>query len=159
VDAFLYIGTGDFHPIEVGLRTGKDVYIYSPVSKELKLLDKKILEGINKRRKGSYLAFLTRKNIGFLVTTKSGQNNIKTAWALKEYIKKKFPEKNVYIFGGDTIDFSQLENFPYIDVWVNTMCPRISTDDAKKFAKPIIDARELKEEFGMRVPNLISTFN
>lgn len=159
VNAYLYIGTGDFHPIEVGLRTKKPVYIFSPISKELKLLDPKKLEAIEKRKKSAYMAFLTKNNIGILVTTKSGQNNIQTAWQLKDYIKEKFPEKNVYIFGGNTIDFTQLENFPFIDVWVNTMCPRISTDDSAKFAKPIIDARELKSEQGLKVPNLISTFS
>ena len=159
VDAFLYIGTGDFHPLEVGLRTGKDVYIFNPISKELKMLDKGKIESIKKRRKGAFLKFLTSENIGLLVSSKSGQNNIKTAWQLRDLFKEKFPEKKCYVFGFNTLDFGQLENFPFIDVWIGTACPRMATDDHLKFNRPLIDARELKEDLGIEVPKLISTFS
>ena len=32
VDAFLYIGSGEFHPIEVALETGKKIIVANPLS-------------------------------------------------------------------------------------------------------------------------------
>jgi diphthamide synthase subunit DPH2 len=28
----------------------------------------------------------------------------------------------------DTFDYSELENFNFIECWVNTMCPRVAED-------------------------------
>src|SRR3989344_8175384 len=33
VDCFLYIGSGNFHPIEAALKTDKKVYCYNPLSR------------------------------------------------------------------------------------------------------------------------------
>jgi 2-(3-amino-3-carboxypropyl)histidine synthase len=122
VDAFLYMGTGEFHPLGIALETGKPVIVANPASGNASGIDKKDVEKIKSRRKGSYLKFLTAKNIGILVSTKPGQNKLKQALALK----KKLKNKNSYIFIADEIDLSRLENFPFIEAWVNTACPRIA---------------------------------
>ena len=44
VDAFLYVGDGRFHPIGVQLKTGKNVFIFNPISNEFKKLEKKDIE-------------------------------------------------------------------------------------------------------------------
>ena len=54
-------------------------------------------------------------------------------------------EKNCYIFAFDTLDFSQIENFPFVECWVNTACNRI-LDDYGKFPKPLIDLADLEEK-------------
>ena len=36
----------------------------------------------------------------------------------------------------------QLENFNFIDVWVNTACPRVSFDDQEKFVKGVINLND-----------------
>ena len=71
-----------------------------------------------------------------MITTKPGQNNLKKALELKA-------DKNIYYFLDDTINFAELENFNFIDCWVNTACPRIAYDDSIKIAKPIINIGEL----------------
>ena len=40
-------------------------------------------------------------------------------------LKKKLKEKKCYIFVSDMINENELENFPFIQAWVNTACPRI----------------------------------
>jgi 2-(3-amino-3-carboxypropyl)histidine synthase len=126
VDAFLYIGTGEFHPLGIALETNKPVFVANPASGNASEIDKKDVEKIKSRKKGAYLKFLTAKNIGILVSTKPGQDKLKQARQLKNKLKNK----NCYIFIADEIDMSQLENFPFIEAWVNTACPRIS-DKAK----------------------------
>jgi diphthamide biosynthesis enzyme Dph1/Dph2-like protein len=102
------------------------VFVANPASGNASKIDKKDVEKIKSRKKGAYLKFLTAKNIGILVSTKPGQDKLKQARQLKNKLKNK----NCYIFIADEIDMSQLENFPFIEAWVNTACPRIS-DKAK----------------------------
>lgn len=125
VDAFLYVGSGRFHPIEVQLETKKKVVMANPLTNEAKVLEDGA-EKIKKQQKGALLKFLTSKNIGIIVSTKPGQNKLKEAFELKEKLK----DKKAYIFAADTINSEELENFPFIECWVNTACPRFS--DNKK---------------------------
>ncbi|MBW2993776.1 diphthamide synthesis protein [Candidatus Woesearchaeota archaeon] len=122
VDAFLYIGTGEFHPLGIALETKKPVIIANPSSGNVSRIKKSDAEKIRKKTKGAYIKFLTAKKIGILVSTKPGQNNLKQALALK----KKLKDKETYIFIANEIDSGQFENFPFIECWVNTACPRIA---------------------------------
>ena len=124
VDAFLYVGSGRFHPIEVQLETGKKVVMANPLTDEAKVLEKQETEKLKKQQKGALLKFLSSKEIGIIVSTKPGQNKFKKALELKNKIKNK----NCYIFMTDTIDYDELQNFPFIECWVNTACPRFADD-------------------------------
>ena len=73
VDAFLYVGTGYFHPIALAL-LGKEVFVLNPFSGRINILDKKDVENYEKMRKSAKLKFLNADNIGVLISTKSGQN-------------------------------------------------------------------------------------
>jgi len=124
VNAFLYIGSGEFHPINVAIETEKKVFIANPISGGISEIKEEDLEKIRKSDKVAKSKFMFAKEIGILVTIKPGQENIKKAIELK----KKLKDKNIYIFIADTIDFSQFENFNFIECWVNTACPRIKQD-------------------------------
>jgi len=125
VDAFLYVGTGKFHPLIVGVRTGKEVFTLNPISGEFKKLSEKEIENYKKRKKGALLKFMVSKEVGILVSTKKGQyHDIKEL----EFLEKKYPDKNFYTFVSETIDYNQLENFNFIEAWINTACPRIEED-------------------------------
>ena len=124
VNAFLYIGTGQFHPIVLGL-LGKDVYILNPMNGKITKLDKKKIENYKKRKKGAMIKFLSSKNIGVLISTKLGQK-----YSLKklEFLERKYKDKKFYFFITDNIDINQLQNFSFIEAWVNTSCPRLEED-------------------------------
>jgi 2-(3-amino-3-carboxypropyl)histidine synthase len=130
VDAFLYVGSGEFHPLGVSLQTEKDVFTFNPVSGVFSKLDSKEIEKYKKSKKARYVMFLSADNIGILVSTKPGQNSYKKAVSIKEKLEKK--SKKCFIFVFDTLDTNKMENFPFIDFWVNTACPRISDDKDKK---------------------------
>lgn len=140
VDAFLYIGDGNFHPVAVRLSTGKDVYVLDPYKNTITELCDADLELYEKRKKAAMTKFAVSKNIGIIVTTKPGQNKIEQAEKLKASLK----DENCYIFICDNLDFSQLENFNFIDCWVNTACPRIAIDDYDKFNKPVINIEDIR---------------
>ncbi|MEE9525357.1 MAG: diphthamide synthesis protein [Candidatus Woesearchaeota archaeon] len=125
-DTILYVGSGRFHPIEVALETGKKVVMANPLTNETKVLEKDIVEKLQKQQKGALMKFLASDNIGIIVSTKSGQEKLKKAMELKKRLKNK----NCYIFMADTINPAEFENFPFIESWINTACPRFA--DEKK---------------------------
>lgn len=120
VDCFLYIGDGQFHPLIVAVKTGKEVYVANPLANKVSKIDKKDVGDFKKRQKGALLRFLNAEKIGILVSTKPGQYNLEKALKLKKSLKK---ESFIFIF--DTLDLKDLENFRNVDCWVNTACPRI----------------------------------
>jgi 2-(3-amino-3-carboxypropyl)histidine synthase len=125
-EAFLYIGDGKFHPTALLYENEKEVYCYNPFNDQIEILDSSDLEKVLKRKKGQLAKFLSSDNIGILVTSKFGQNRSKKAEELREKLEKV--DKKAFVFMADEINFNSLENFNFIDVWINTACPRIVDD-------------------------------
>lgn len=120
VDSFLYIGSGNFHPFKIALETQKPVYIANPETNEFNQLESTLIRDYEKRKRGSQLRFLSSNKVGILVSTKLGQHNLNEVLKLKKTLKKEN-----YIFLFDTLSLNELENFPDIDVWINTACIRL----------------------------------
>ncbi len=142
VDAFLYVGSGKFHPLGIALAAGKPVFCFNPYSKKFEQLDESEVEKIKKRRKGAVVKFLDAKNIGILASIKPGQFMLKEALELKKKLKKTGKEGYVLLF--DTLDFGELENFPFIECFINMACPRI-TEDYALIKKPIANYKEIEQ--------------
>lgn len=138
-DAFLYIGDGMFHPKTLLLENDKPVYVFNPLTNAMTILGKNERDTILKKIKGALAKFYSSKEIGVIISIKPGQQNIKKALGLKE----KYPEKNFYFIVFNDIDFNQLENFHFVQIWVNTACPRIAYDDSIRTEKTIINIDDL----------------
>jgi diphthamide biosynthesis enzyme Dph1/Dph2-like protein len=138
VEGFVYVGDGLFHPKALLFKNEQKVYIYDPKTAKAKVLGKKDIEQIEKARKGALGSFYASRSIGVIVTTKYGQTRMKPALKLQE----KFPEKTFYYLLADVIDFAKLEDFPFIEVYVNTACPRIM-DDNEKVPRPMVNIEDL----------------
>ena len=130
VDAFLYIGSAYFHPIEIAIKTKKKVYIANPYTLKISEVDKKEIENFKKQKNGKLIRFYSAKNYGILVSTKPGQYNLESTLKLQKKLR------NSYIFIFNNFNELELENFPNIDFWINTACPRINS-------KNIINLEEL----------------
>lgn len=141
-DAFLYIGDGMFHPEALLLGSDKDVYCFDPFTKEFRKLGRDWAERVRKKEKGAVLAFLHADHVGVIVTVKPGQLGVQVA--LKEIfsLQQRFLEKKFYYLVCDTIDFTQLANFPFVQCFVNTACNRM-IDDYDKFPKPVVNIEEV----------------
>ncbi len=137
VDAFLYIGSGEFHA-RAFLLAGKPVFVLEPSTRKFFRMGREEMERINKKRKGALLKFYSSDRIGVLISVKPGQSTVQ-AW-LKEIMKleEKFPQKKFYYIVFDTLDFSELENFTFVQCFLNTACPRL-IDDFEKFSRPLIN--------------------
>ena len=128
VDCFLYLGSGRFHPIGITKKTDKPVFTLHPDDQKLEQLDQKLVDDHEKRKRGQYAKFLQAKNIGVLMTKKSGQVQVQATIGRILALEDQYQENRFYFFLSDTFDFNEIENFPFIDSWLNTMCPRIEED-------------------------------
>ena len=120
IDSFLFIGTGKFHPIKLASDLNKPVYIFNPETNKLDLINEKEINEFKSKIKGSYIKYLNAEKIGILISLKPGQYNLKKALDFKKKTKKQS-----YLFLFNTLNLVELENFPQIQAWVNTACPRI----------------------------------
>ncbi|MBR9699278.1 2-(3-amino-3-carboxypropyl)histidine synthase [Candidatus Woesearchaeota archaeon] len=137
-DAILYIGDGLFHPKALILAQKKiDVIQFNPRTTEMSVLTQADLEKQLKKYKANLTRYVASKKIGILVSTKTGQQYLKNALLLKEKADKEY-----FVFVGDTFDFSEMENYPFIECWVNTACPRIGFDDIAHMPKPLININD-----------------
>ena len=75
-----------------------------------------------------------------LVGLKPGQRRLEEALQLKEKLEKE--GKATHLFAMKEITPEALMEFPSVDAFVNTACPRISLDDAARFRKPILTINE-----------------
>ncbi len=147
-EGVLYIGDGLFHPkalllSQIKSKNFKPIIIFDPVVNQIKEINKKEIEKQIQKYKRNLKLFINSKTIGILVTIKPGQQYFNSAKNLKEKLKKQ--GKKSYIFIDNNLDINQLENYPFIQCWVNTACPRIGTDDILNIEKPLINIKEAFE--------------
>lgn len=142
--AFLYIGDGVFHPQAIAIKNNKPIYCYNPYTKQLILFDRKEIDAAVKQHKIAIMKFLEADAIGIIISTKPGQQFMKRCLLFKEKCEAK--GKKVYMMLSNTVDFVQMNNFPFVQCWVNSACPRIGIDDKNKVDKPILN---LEDVFGL----------
>ena len=139
IDAFLYVGSGEFHPLGVALNTKKEVFTFNPATSAFSKLNENEIEKYKRSKKANYVKFLHADNIGIMVTIKPGQYSYNKAKEIKKKLEEK--GKKCFIFVFDTLDAMDMQNFPFIDCWINTACPRIADDKDKR---NVIDMSELE---------------
>jgi 2-(3-amino-3-carboxypropyl)histidine synthase len=127
-ETILYIGSGEFHQIGIAIRTNKKVFKLHPESMNITEITPEQIEKSQKKKKGMLLKFHTAKTIGVLLSTKSGQSTVQGGKARAERLHSQFPDKKFYYFTADTLAANELDNFPFIECWLNTMCPRLMED-------------------------------
>ena len=140
VDAFLFIGGGKFHAIGTALTTTKPTVVAEPYEKRAYSVDDEVRRMLKQRWASISEAKKARK-FGVLVGLKIGQRRLEEAVKVKEKLEKS--ERNATLLAIKEITPETLMQFPSIDAFVNTACPRISLDDASRFRKPILAVNEL----------------
>ncbi len=132
VDAFLFIGSGSFHPLAV---RGRKVYSLDLEKKEIRSMEKEISLSERKRYARIFRA-KDAKTFGIIVSTKHGQFNLAAAEKIKKKLEQK--DKKAYILIMDKVTDENLH--VGVDAFINTACPRIAED---RFSKPVINAEDV----------------
>jgi len=119
IDFFLFIGSEQFHPIYLAINTNKPVHILNPITEKFSKITQEQIKKYKQKTKGKQLKFLHSNNKGIILSTKPGQYKLKKALQLKNKYK------NSYLFLTNNINQQEFENFPQIDIFINTACPRL----------------------------------
>ncbi|MGP8322290.1 MAG: diphthamide biosynthesis enzyme Dph2 [Methanosarcinaceae archaeon] len=135
-DEYLYIGSGEFHPLGVSLATKKPVVIADPFINEVREAGN---SRILRQRSAVVAKSLDATVFGILVSTKNGQNRMDLAIILKGLAKKH--GMDAHILSMDMITPGQLLQFK-VDAFVNTACPRLAVDEVGRFHAPVLTPQE-----------------
>jgi 2-(3-amino-3-carboxypropyl)histidine synthase len=139
VDAFLFVGGGKFHAVGISLATSKPTVVADPYEKCAFSVDDET-EKTRWQRMANVSEAKKAQNFGILVGLKPGQMRLQRAIQIKNKLQNK--GKNTVVFALKEITPEVLLQFPTIDAYVNTACPRIVWDDAPRFSKPMLTINE-----------------
>ena len=139
VEAFLFVGGGMFHALGIALSTSKPTFIADPYDNRAFSINDEA-QKILKQRWACIEEAQHAKTFGVLVGLKPGQKRLDDALKIKELAEKN--GKTAYLLAVREIIPEALLEFPSIDAYVNTACPRISLDAPGKFPKPVLTVNE-----------------
>jgi 2-(3-amino-3-carboxypropyl)histidine synthase len=143
VEGFLFLGTGEFHPRGLALTVDLPVWSLDPLQNRLEppidrasLLKERLLRVALAR---------DAQHWGILVSSFAGQFRGAMAESLRRRAEARGRSATVIAFG--RLDPSDLEGRA-LDAYVNTACPRIATDDAALYHRPILTPPEFLMAIG-----------
>ena len=139
VEAYLFVGGGRFHAIGVALATGKPTIIADPYEKRAYSVQDEVRKVI-KQLWASISEAGEAESFGVLISLKSGQMRLKDAMKIKEKLEQN--GLTATLLALREVTSSALMQFPGIDAFVNTACPRLSLDDSQNFRKPLLSLNE-----------------
>jgi 2-(3-amino-3-carboxypropyl)histidine synthase len=139
VDVFVFLGGGLFHALGIALNTSKPTVVVDPYDNRAFQIDYEA-QRILKQRFASIQEAKTAKTFGILIGVKMGQKHFDEALKVKELADKH--SFAGFLLAGREITPETLLEFPTLDAYVNTACPRISLDAPGKFQKPILTVNE-----------------
>jgi 2-(3-amino-3-carboxypropyl)histidine synthase len=143
VEAFLFLGTGEFHPLGLALAAARPVYSLDPLQSRLsgpvdreRLLARRLLYVARAREAHRW---------GILVSSFPGQYRSAMAEALRR--RAEAAGRVAVPIAFRRLDPRDLEGRD-LDAYVNTACPRIALDDAALYPRPILTPPEFLMAIG-----------
>ena len=138
-DQVLYVGGGKFHPMGLAMEhREKHVVIADPVNNLVEVAD---ADKFIKQRYGAVHRAMDADNWGVIFVTKIGQGRWEQAVDIVEN------NDDAYLITMDEVTPDRLRNFG-MDAYVNSGCPRITTDDGPQFDAPMLTPGEYKIAIG-----------
>ncbi|KAF1073495.1 diphthamide biosynthesis enzyme Dph2 [Methanogenium sp. MK-MG] len=137
---FLYIGTGVFHAIGVGLATGARVVALDPYTGTAEEVDSSRLL---RRRFAQIEKARQAKTLGIILSTKTGQRRE----SLARHLASLSPVADIICM--QEVSPDSLLNLGY-ECYVNTACPRLAYDDQVRFPVPVLSPPEYEIVRGIR---------
>ena len=137
---YLYVGTGVFHAIGVGLATGARVVALDPYTGRVEEAD---ASRLLRRRFAQIEKARQAKTVGIILSTKTGQRREDLAY----HLASLSPVADIICM--QEVSPDSLLNLGY-DCYVNTACPRLAYDDQVRFPVPVLSPPEYEIVRGVR---------
>jgi len=139
VEAFLFLGGGRFHPLGLALATMKPVVAADPFEGKAYSLDAYARRVLMKR--WAQIEEARKAEVyGVIIGLKPGQNRLEAAFEMRDALKRE--GKRAYLLALREITATSLSQFPFIEAYINTACPRISLDEPSIFPRPVLTLKE-----------------
>ncbi len=142
---YLFLGSGDFHPIGLVMHTGKPLALLDPYTGDSSEMSLERIERILRQRFGLIMAVQDAQTFAILIGEKPGQMRRTLALRMKKMLAKH--GKKGYLLALEHISPDLISFYP-VDAYVNTACPRIAIDDSVRYDKPLITPFELEVALG-----------
>ncbi|HZY70042.1 MAG TPA: diphthamide biosynthesis enzyme Dph2 [Thermoplasmata archaeon] len=143
VDAFLFLGTGRFHPIGLAFAVDRPVHALDPVRGEL---EPPVDRGALIRKRQLLVASCRdAQRWGLLVSSFVGQDRSGMARSLQRRAEAHGRTAEILVFG--RLDPNDLIGRD-LDAYVCTACPRIALDDTDLYPKPVLTGPEFLMALG-----------
>lgn len=147
VDEFIFIGSGDFHPLALALETEKRITSADPYTNTVRTLTE--AKGrILKQRYAAIGRAKDAKTFGVVLSTKGGQMRFNLAKKVLAQLKEH--GKTGYIIENRQISPETLLYFRHLDAFVGVACPRVPIDDQGRYKQPFLTPQELEVVLGVR---------
>ena len=140
-EIFLFIGSGNFHPVGIYLFTKSPVLALDPYNSEIRDI-KDYAERILRIRFARITKAKTAKKWGIIVSSKEGQYRMSLAKQIKKTLEDCGME--AYIILVDNVSPDVLLSYLDLDAFVVSACPRIAIDDSQMYKKPLLTPQELE---------------
>ncbi len=140
IDAYVYLGSGKFHGLSVGLSTSKPVLHADPFERYSEWLDQETTHLLKKR----YAVIEAARNAekwGIIVGLRSAQFKLKLAQKMQKWLETE--NKDILLLTLRDVTGERIMAFNFLDAFVITSCPRIAIDDSERFIKPVLNSYEL----------------
>jgi 2-(3-amino-3-carboxypropyl)histidine synthase len=131
--SIILLSTGRFHATSLAYESNLPVYVLE--NNTFSKIDQREIDLLKAKKKSAYMQFLNSSEVGLIISTKPGQENLQKSLSLKKSIKNK----KVYSFLANNIDTNEFENFN-LNSWINTACPRMDLN------LPIINISDLQDK-------------
>lgn len=146
VDAFLFIGEGDFHPLAAAFGVNKDIIVLNPVTKEVRNMAE-TRDRILRKRFAAIQSASNAQSFLVIVCSKVGQNRSAEA----DMIIEKIRTHGLKAYKAVLEEINPISLMSYrVDAYVNTACPRVAMDDSAKYDRPMLTIPELDIVLGDR---------
>ena len=146
VDAFLFIGEGNFHPLAASFGLKKPITIYNPISGESSTVDE-VRDRILRKRFAAIQRARDAQSYVVILCGKVGQCRISEANRIEKLLRDN--GKKVCRLVTDEITPDALLAYR-ADAFVSTACPRVAMDDEAKYPKPMLTVTEIEIVLGIR---------
>ena len=146
VDAFLFLGEGDFHPLAAAFGVKKDILVLNPVTKEVRNMAE-IRDRILRKRFAAIQNAKGAQSFLVIVCSKVGQNRSAEADRVIERIRSR----GLKAYKAVMEEITPMSLMSYrVDAYINTACPRVAMDDSAKYDRPMLTLTELDIVLGDR---------
>ena len=140
-EIYLFIGSGNFHPLGIHLFTKQKVLAVDPYNNDIREMEE-YADKILRIRFARITKAREARKWGIIVSSKEGQYRMKLAREIKKQLREEGHEAHIIMV--DNVSPDVLLPYMELDAFVVTACPRIAIDDSQMYKKPVLTPQELE---------------